>query len=102
MYRAGVVTEFPDHLMNLVAADWAFHLLHAERGPIGYLPETLGAYRVQRTGSWTRLNQERKIESALDTYDAFDAALSFRHSRRIAKARNRSVYGLYLVRMAAG
>ncbi|HEV8435110.1 MAG TPA: hypothetical protein VGR95_17000, partial [Thermoanaerobaculia bacterium] len=66
------------------------------------LPETLGAYRVHRSGSWTRLSEEKKITNVLDTYDAFDSALSHRYSARIAKARNRSVYGLYLVRMAAG
>jgi glycosyltransferase involved in cell wall biosynthesis len=102
MYRAGVVREFPDQLMNLVASDWAFHLLHAEHGVIGYLPDTLGAYRVREAGSWTGLNHERKLENALVTYDAFDTSLSNRYSKRIAKARNRSVYGLYLVRMTAG
>lgn len=102
MYRAGVVTAFPDDLMNLVASDWAFHLLHAERGRIGYLPETLGVYRVQGTGSWIRLSHGKKIENALDTFSAFDAALSFRHSKRIARARNRSVYDLYLTKTFAG
>jgi len=102
IYRAGVVTEFPDHLMNLVGSDWAFHLLHAEHGLIGYLAETLAAYRVYRAGSWTRLTEEKKITNVLETYDAFEAVLPHRYSARIAKARNSSVYGLYLVRMVAG
>ena len=50
MFRRGVVAEWPAWFYGIPLPDWSLHLLHAERGPIGYIPEVTAAYRLHPGG----------------------------------------------------
>jgi glycosyltransferase involved in cell wall biosynthesis len=65
MYRQGVITRTPEWHRKLRIGDWALHILHANAGPIGFIPDVLTSYRVHRKGLW----------SGLDTYRQWDEML---------------------------
>ncbi len=41
---------------NIVPGDWLLHLLHAEKGPIGFIDEVMGRYRKHNEGRWYSTN----------------------------------------------
>lgn len=55
MYRWRFANEeisadiFPD---NILPRDWFLHMLHAEKGKIGFIDETMAAYRRHNEGIW--------------------------------------------------
>ena len=55
---------------DIVPRDWYVNLLHAEKGPIGFLPEAMGVYRRHSGGVWW---------STPDAPDAFYLRNGFRH-----------------------
>ena len=56
--------------LNIVPRDWFTNLLHAEKGPIGFIPEAMGVYRRHAGGVWW---------SAPDAPDTFYLRNGFRH-----------------------
>lgn len=65
MYRQGVVTRTPDWHAQLRIGDWALHVLHANKGPIGFVPEVTTAYRVHPGGLWSGLSTFRRWEEMI-------------------------------------
>lgn len=45
---------FPDGILPM---DWYLHLLHAQTGKIGFLPDVMSVYRRHRGGIWTEAEQ---------------------------------------------
>jgi glycosyltransferase involved in cell wall biosynthesis len=65
MYRAGIVRQLPEWFEDLIMNDWPLHLLHAARGNVAYLPDTMAAYRFHPGGLWSgRPAGRRLLESA--------------------------------------
>ena len=56
--------------VDIAPRDWFTNLLHAEKGPIGFLPETMGVYRRHAGGVWW---------SSAAAPDAFYLRNGFRH-----------------------
>ncbi len=59
--------EFPS---DIVPRDWFTNLIHAEKGPIGFIPEAMGVYRRHSGGVWW---------NSPDAPDAFYLRNGFRH-----------------------
>ena len=55
---------------GIAPRDWFTNLLHAENGPIGFIPEPMGVYRRHPGGVWW---------NSLDAPDAFYLRNGFRH-----------------------
>ncbi len=55
---------------GIVPRDWFTNLLHAEKGPIGFIPDVMGVYRRHPGGVWW---------NASDAPDAFYLRNGFRH-----------------------
>ncbi|QDU47033.1 Putative glycosyltransferase EpsE [Symmachiella dynata] len=58
VYRNGLFGNFPDWFLEAGLGDWPLHILNAQHGDIGYLPETMSAYRVHPGGVWTSKSQQ--------------------------------------------
>lgn len=54
MFRRQHVAELTGALRSLAMGDWPRLLLAARAGPIAYLDEVMGAYRVHAGGNWSR------------------------------------------------
>lgn len=61
--------------------DWPLYIVSAERGPIGYLSEVMGAYRLHQGSMYSSLPNAKKLESVATFYKRMNAALDFRHDR---------------------
>ncbi len=74
MMRARSFPEFPDWYLAMPMADWPLHVMNAERGPIGYLPEHMAAYRRHEGGVWSSNSRLATLNKSL-----FAIALIERH-----------------------
>lgn len=53
VYRFRFFSESLDYFpQNIQPADWFMHLLHAQTGKIGFLPDVMGVYRRHSQGMW--------------------------------------------------
>lgn len=68
---------------DITPRDWFTNLLHAEMGPIGFLPEAMGVYRRHSGGVWW---------NSSDAPDAFYLRNGFRHLAFYKAVRERFGY----------
>ena len=52
IFRNGLV--FSEEFYKIAAADWALHLLNAERGFVYYLSDCMSSYRIHENGIWSK------------------------------------------------
>jgi glycosyltransferase involved in cell wall biosynthesis len=62
MFRRGIFEELEREAFGSAWLDWIIHVQAATRGPLGYLPETLAAYRVHRGGMFSSLDRVSQLE----------------------------------------
>ena len=88
MYRAGVVGRIPDWYLPLFPiTDWPLHILHAERGLIGYIDDVMGVYRHHPGGMYSSRSEREKLEATAAFYDVMSRNLGGRHDAMIRQAR---------------
>ena len=68
---------------DIAPRDWFTNLLHAEKGPIGFVPEAMGVYRRHPAGVWW---------NSADAPDAFYLRNGFRHLAFYKAVKNRFGY----------
>ncbi|GIX04530.1 MAG: hypothetical protein KatS3mg114_0399 [Planctomycetaceae bacterium] len=88
VYRRGVVTDIPAWHGRVACGDWGLHLLHAERGPLGYLPEPLTAYRYRAGSLWSDRDEIERWQQVFSLWAAVDVHYQGRYWREIEEARN--------------
>lgn len=69
MFRREIVAELPAWAFDSAWIDWLIHIRCAERGPLGYIPEPLAAYRVHEGGMFSALDRVSQIEEDLRFYE---------------------------------
>jgi len=82
-FRLGLLLEFPAWYEKLAFGDWPLHVLVAQHGDIGVLPETLAVYRVHAGGTWINLNRDQVIRAITDFYDSVASYLPPRYATLI-------------------
>jgi glycosyltransferase involved in cell wall biosynthesis len=83
LYRRIPGLTYPSWYGEFTVGDWPNHAFHAARGPIGYLPRPLAAYRVHDRGSWSAKRIEDRAHEIAGMLGKLDAHFLFRHSDRI-------------------
>ncbi len=58
VFRNRLFGQFPEWFLEVGLGDWPLHILNSLHGDIGFLPETLAAYRVHSRGFWTSKSTE--------------------------------------------
>jgi hypothetical protein len=69
MFRREILTELPSWSFDSAWIDWLIHIRCAQRGPLGYIPEPLAAYRVHEGGMFSALDRVSQIEEDLRFYE---------------------------------
>jgi hypothetical protein len=69
VFRREVVAALPDWAFESAWIDWLIHIRCAERGPLGYIPEPLAAYRVHDGGMFSALDRIPQLEEDLRFYE---------------------------------
>jgi glycosyltransferase involved in cell wall biosynthesis len=65
MFRNKLINNFPDWYYELLPSDWPLHILHAEKGKIGYINEIMAVRRVHEGGIWSSLNDIKKHDEII-------------------------------------
>lgn len=79
MFRRGLFAEFPNWYFDLLLGDWPLHILNAQHGKVGYVPEVMAAYRMHAGGIWsTRKLLDNLFEEA-KFYKFVDKHLNFEY-----------------------
>jgi hypothetical protein len=92
VFRRAVAERLPDWAFDVVWIDWLIHICAATLGPIGYIPATLGAYRVHSGGMFSALDRvsqveedfpfyERLLEDLPEQRELIDRCVAYRHSQ---------------------
>lgn len=82
--RSAALKPLPGVFPTLPVNDWALCLLLADRGAVGFLPETIARYRVHEGGSWSRLPPLERVLRSVDTLVRLSPALSPASAARLA------------------
>ncbi len=69
MFRRQVVERLPAWTFEVTWIDWLIHICSATLGSIGYIPTTLGAYRVHDGGMFSALDRITQVEMDLPFYE---------------------------------
>jgi glycosyltransferase involved in cell wall biosynthesis len=70
MFRGGLFRQLPDWMRALPFEDWPTHVLHATKGPIAYVPQTLCAYRIHPEGAWSGLDRLKQCRQSYEVRGA--------------------------------
>lgn len=85
LLRSEQFNRFPDWFASMPMGDWPLHVLNAEKGSLGYLPEVLAAYRVHAGGVWSSSSRIDILEKSLYVISVINKHLNFRYNRTINK-----------------
>ena len=66
MFRGGLFRRLPEWMRNLPFEDWPTHVLHATRGPIAFVPQTMSAYRIHQQGVWSGLDRLKQCRQSYE------------------------------------
>jgi glycosyltransferase involved in cell wall biosynthesis len=90
MYRNGLIGEIPAWYPPMFPiTDWPLHILHAERGSIGYIDEVMSVYRYHEGGQYSGLTEDEKLDATATFYRVMNANLGYRHDRLVKRAHAR-------------
>src|SRR5262245_17090918 len=53
MIRKSALSSIPSWFEHCAYGDWPLYVCAAQHGPIGFIPETMGAYRIHKGGIWS-------------------------------------------------
>ena len=70
MFRGGLFRRLPEWMRKLAFEDWPTHVLHATRGPIAFVPQTMSAYRIHPQGAWSGLDRLRQCRQSYEMREA--------------------------------
>jgi Glycosyl transferase family 2 len=79
LFRREVAAALPDWSYDSAWIDWLIHIRAAERGPLGYIPEPMAAYRVHDAGMFSGLDRVSQLEEDLRFYERLLAELPAQH-----------------------
>ncbi len=79
--------ELPDWFYRTPAVDWTLHVLNAERGPMAYIDEVMGVYRIHGGGVWSagksQLGTLEDVEELVGVHEAIDRHLDRRFHKEV-------------------
>lgn len=94
MFRNEQIREIPEWLYSLNVLDWPLHILKARDGLVGYLNQTMAAYRMHSGGAFSGINPVGLQLSRLSMYEALLGRLSNRHDGLLRNSIFRTWYAL--------
>lgn len=79
MFRRGVIQPLPASFWTLPWGDYPLLIAAAECGPIGYIDEVMGVYRLHGEGLYSGLAQKGRLEQQVAFYEQLVADLDHDH-----------------------
>ncbi|MDQ0304633.1 glycosyltransferase [Ancylobacter polymorphus] len=73
------LVEIPAWMYTLLACDWPFDILNAERGKIGYIDEPMAVYRRHAGAVWSSLSMREQLITSMRLGLLLDRRFGFRY-----------------------
>lgn len=87
MFRNGVLRGIPEWYKSLFPiTDWPLHILHAEKGNIGFINKVMSVYRHHPGGMYSPYSEYRKQDETLKFYLTMNYNLDYKYDRIINEA----------------
>jgi len=86
MARGEYVRSLPEWVWQGLWSDWLALLAIARHGDLGYLPETMGVYRVHAAGISAGLSRAEQLEEDLRFYELLGSAVDERYRPELESA----------------
>lgn len=80
------VDHYPEWMLQVRVGDWPLHLLHAEQGPIHYMPDCMAVYRRHAGGAWSGMSHAESINTTINLLRYLDNAFEGRYHAEFQKA----------------
>jgi len=85
-FRQGVVRQTPPWHAELRNGDWALYILHADIGPVGFLPDVMADYRLHQGGLWSGFGSYNRWQQTLALFGHLAQHFQGRYAAEIAEA----------------
>lgn len=85
MFRRGLFAELPSWYFKLAFGDWPLHILNAQYGKVGYIPEVMAAHRLHAGGVYTSRRVIDRLFEKLKFYKLIDKHLNGEHHQLICE-----------------
>lgn len=69
LYRHRLFEMLPAWYLEMPIGDWPLHILNAQYGKIGYLPEVMAVYRLHAGGSWSSMDEGAQRRKEIRVYE---------------------------------
>ena len=79
VYRKEHFEELPNWFREVHFADWALHAICAQHGPIGYMDELMGVYRMHAGGMWSSRDKITRLNKQIESRNIIFEGLDLRH-----------------------
>lgn len=83
--RNHLIVAFPDWLIGLKLGDWPLHILNAQHGKLGYLPEVMASYRQHANSAWSSLPAYQTIPYVIAMFTRVNEHLNFEYNAAIER-----------------
>ncbi len=81
--RNGLFGEFPEWFRSTIMYDWPLHVLNAQYGKIGCLPEIMAVYRIHGGGLWSALDKPGPHLEYIKFYGIVNRHFNYRYDKLI-------------------
>jgi len=102
LYRNGLLADLPPWFLESNVGDWPLLILNAEHGQIGFIDETMSAYREHTGGLFTGLGRTVILKKILRQYRLFKRVLDKTHRPAVLEGISRFRYEQALHYMYSG
>jgi glycosyltransferase involved in cell wall biosynthesis len=87
MLRRGLLNDVPGWVSSVINGDWAFLILNAQHGKIGYINEVMAAFMSHPGGIWSRLTKDEVDRRIIEFYEALhlNAPLGLDHKKMVRR-----------------
>lgn len=88
VFRNKLFDALPDWWFRLPMGDWPLHILNAQYGDIGFVPDVMGVYRVHARGLWSMTPEATKVKAAFALWAALERHLPAEYGPDLAGVRD--------------
>jgi len=75
--------ELPDWFKDVYNGDFALQLLLADKGPFGYIDESMSVYRKNLGGLYYTVDRETVMNHLIDLYKKINVYYNYKYSKKI-------------------
>jgi len=85
MFRKSALSSIPSWFEHCGYGDWALYVYAAQHGPIGFIPETMGAYRIHKDGIWSGATPVQRRKGIAEFFDHLRRYLGPSYQRELVR-----------------